>query len=333
MPYLQTVLPGCRIVPAILGYQNPQSIELLAEALARLPADEHRVMIASSDWQHYHPAEVGWPLDSLGIECVRELDPDKLESQLLSKSVEACGGGAVVAVLRAALAEGANHVEILKYGDSGDVSGDKKNVVGYLAAAVYRISDDQAPARSSDVEPYQLSNSEKSELLEIARETIRSYLIDGKIPEISASAKLREPGAAFVTLEKHERLRGCIGYTQALQPLSETVANCAVSAATRDPRFPPVTAAEFDSLEIEISVLTPLQPVQSLDEIEVGRDGLMISRGSSQGLLLPQVATDYGWDRETFLRQTCVKAGLPPNAYLTADAVIYRFQALVFGES
>ncbi|MFH2054940.1 MAG: AmmeMemoRadiSam system protein B, partial [bacterium] len=315
LPYLQTVLPDFEIVPAILGYQNPESIDALTKALTSLPLDEQTVMIASSDWQHYRPAAEGWPLDSLGIACVRDLDPDRLESDLLAKQVEACGGGVVVAVLKAALAHGANHVEILKYGDSGDITGDRSSVVGYLAAAIYRVNESEAEAIESASEPYQLTDSEKQELLTIARETIRVYLAEGSLPDFSPSPKLREPGAAFVTLEKNDRLRGCIGYTQALMPLYETVANCAVSAAIRDSRFSPVKAGELDSLHIEISVLTPLEVVKSFDEIEVGRDGLMITKGSFRGLLLPQVATDYGWDRQTFLEQTCVKAGLRRDAY------------------
>ena len=149
---------------------------------------------------------------------------------------------------------------------------------------------------------------------------------------VDLSPALEERGAAFVTLNKHGKLRGCIGYTVAVQPLHQTVSECAIQAAVGDPRFPPVTGAELDELEIEISVLTPLQEVRSLDEIEVGRDGLMISRGDRRGLLLPQVATDYGWDRTEFLRNTCRKAGLPPDAYLSSEATILRFQAVVFGE-
>ena len=118
----------------------------------------------------------------------------------------------------------------------------------------------------------------------------------------------------------------------AATPLYQTVAYCAIQAAVDDPRFLPVTEAEFKDIHIEISVLTPLQRVRSFDEIKVGRDGLMIFKGAGRGLLLPQVATDYGWDRDEFLRQTCHKAGLPPEAYLSKDAEIYKFQAIIFGE-
>ena len=152
------------------------------------------------------------------------------------------------------------------------------------------------------------------------------------MPVVDVDAKLRQDAAAFVTLTKNGQLSGCIGRTMAVMPLNEMVAVCAVDAAVNDPRFPPVTGSELSSLELEISVLTPLERVKSLDEIKVGRDGLMISMGGRRGLLLPQVATDYGWNRTEFLEQTCRKAGLPREAYKSSDAVLEKFQALVFGE-
>ncbi len=127
-------------------------------------------------------------------------------------------------------------------------------------------------------------------------------------------------------------MRGCIGYTVAVQPLYQTVAQCAISAAISDPRFEPVKSDELAGLDIEISVLTPLVKVTSLDQIQVGRDGLMITMGNNHGLVLPQVATEDHWNRTQFLQQTCYKAGLPTDAYLRPEALIQKFQALVFWE-
>ena len=135
-----------------------------------------------------------------------------------------------------------------------------------------------------------------------------------------------------MSLHRFGELRGCIGQIEARQPLVETVADCAVSAALRDPRFRPLTARELDAgTEIEISVLTPMERVSSIEEIEVGRDGLLIRQNYRSGLLLPQVAVEWGWDRDTFLAQTCRKAGLPLDAW-QHGAEIYRFQAEIFGE-
>ncbi|MBN2535112.1 MAG: AmmeMemoRadiSam system protein A [Spirochaetales bacterium] len=137
---------------------------------------------------------------------------------------------------------------------------------------------------------------------------------------------------AFVTLHKKGKLRGCIGYVVAVKPLFNTVQDVARSSAFSDPRFPPVMESEIPDLEIEISVLTPLKRITSIDEIEVGTHGIVIKRGFSSGLLLPQVAAEQGWDRDTFLTHTCYKAGLPGDCWKKSDTRIEVFSAIVFNE-
>ncbi|MBN2226238.1 MAG: AmmeMemoRadiSam system protein B [candidate division Zixibacteria bacterium] len=338
LPYLQTVLDDFKLVPVLMGYPDRKTIELLADALTAIEPDDKTIMIASTDWQHYRPASAGWVMDSLGIDCLMRYDAKRLTELLDDGKVEMCGGGATVAIMKAAKARGADRIRILKYGDSGDMSGDKSSVVGYVAAVIYASGENSAPKESKRIEKpdrpplYELNEKEKNELLTIARTSISTYLETGHPAEFRAEGKLAEPGAAFVTLTKQEQLRGCIGHVAAVAPLYQTVATCAVQAAVADRRFPPVSAAELSQLHLEISVLTPMQKVDDINTIEVGRDGLMIERGNNRGLLLPQVATDYGWNRTQFLEQTCRKAGLPTDAYRSPDAVIYRFQALVFGE-
>src|SRR6185503_6493398 len=122
-----------------------------------------------------------------------------------------------------------------------------------------------------------------------------------------------EVHGTFVSIHMGGELRGCIGHVQPEVPLYRSVADCAVAAAVNDPRFMPLTAEEFSSVEFEISVLSPMQRVDDIREVEVGRDGLFVSKNSSRGLLLPQVATAYGWDRERFFEETCGKAGLTPD--------------------
>jgi AmmeMemoRadiSam system protein A len=247
-----------------------------------------------------------------------------------------CGGGSAVSVIKAAIAHGANSVKVLKYGDSGDVTGDKSSVVSYVAAVIYKSekADTTSHKKESGKQfgKVQLTDADKERLLDIARRSIESYLKTGKTPQFDLSENLKQPGAAFVTLNKQGRLRGCIGHTVAADPLWKTVSTCAVSAAVSDPRFPAVVLDEVGDLHIEISVLTPLQKVKSLDEIQVGRDGLMISMGRNRGLLLPQVATDYGWNSTEFLQNTCRKAGLPMDAYTKPEAEIFKFQAVIFEE-
>jgi uncharacterized protein len=179
-----------------------------------------------------------------------------------------------------------------------------------------------------------LNEEQRRRLLRLARTSIESTL-EGRAPEVRADdfdEDLRRPAGAFVTLRKDGGLRGCIGSIRALEPLYRAVASSAVSAAFRDPRFFPVRKDELSQLELEISVMGPIEPVRDVAEIEVGRDGLIISRGRFAGLLLPQVASEYGWDRETFLDQTCLKAGLQPQAWRAPDTHIEKFAAEVFSE-
>jgi AmmeMemoRadiSam system protein A len=144
---------------------------------------------------------------------------------------------------------------------------------------------------------------------------------------------MKEKRGAFVTLTRKGSLRGCIGYIVPVKPLAVTIQEMAGAAAFRDPRFNPVKKEEVNDLEIEISVLTPLQEIKDINEVEVGKHGLIIEKGTSSGLLLPQVATDYGWDRETFLTHTCKKAGLHENAWKDPDTKIKIFSAEIFHEN
>ncbi len=178
-----------------------------------------------------------------------------------------------------------------------------------------------------------LSRQEKIMLLQIAREAIKSQL-EGRamqLPQIS-SAALLEPRGAFVTLHKHGQLRGCIGNFTSPNPLYQTVAEMAISAAFNDPRFQPLAPHEFSEIDIEISALTPLRPIKDIEEIEVGRHGIYVINGPYRGVLLPQVATEYGWDRYTFLDQTCIKAGMSPGCWQDPSTQILIFSAEIFGE-
>jgi AmmeMemoRadiSam system protein A len=176
-----------------------------------------------------------------------------------------------------------------------------------------------------------LTEADQQTLLRMAREAIVEYLHRNRLPEVEEPAEaLRQPCGAFVTLRKGKRLRGCIGYVEAVKPLYTTVRECAVAAALHDPRFPPVAPQEVLELSLEISVLSPLAEIAP-EKIEVGRHGLLISRGAQRGLLLPQVAMEWHWNREQFLEETCLKAGLPSDAW-RHSTTIQAFTAQVFEE-
>lgn len=176
---------------------------------------------------------------------------------------------------------------------------------------------------------FELTQAEQDYLRELARLSIASRFDAQVLLPKPVSEKLQQPFGAFVTLKKHGSLRGCIGNIVGDQPIRETIIDMAQAAAFNDPRFPPVSEAELTALRIEISILSPLE-ICAAEDVLPGRHGLLVRSGAYSGLLLPQVALEHGWDRETFLAQTCRKAGLAANAWNQPNTQIYCFQAAVF---
>ncbi len=191
---------------------------------------------------------------------------------------------------------------------------------------------------------FQLTPEEGEFLVNLARQTVNEYLKNGKVLQApkGISSELIEPCGVFVTLntviKEEKRLRGCIGLPYPTTPLVQAVIEAALSAATQDPRFPPVDHKELNNIVFEVSVLTPPKQVtvekatEYPTKIKVGRDGLIMERGYYKGLLLPQVPVEWNWNEEEFLCQTAMKAGLSPDAWLLKDTKIYRFQAIIFEE-
>ena len=173
-----------------------------------------------------------------------------------------------------------------------------------------------------------------------SRQIIESYIRGEQLPKLDLPDIFDMKGGVFVTIKsypKHE-LRGCIGYPEPIAPLREALVDSAISAASRDPRFPPVSSGELSRITVEVSLLTPPEPVEVSDpkellsKITIGEDGLIVERGGAKGLLLPQVPVEWNWEVEQFLEHTCVKAGLPPNAWKGSDTRFLKFQAEVFSE-
>jgi AmmeMemoRadiSam system protein A len=178
-----------------------------------------------------------------------------------------------------------------------------------------------------------LSEQDRKQLLHIARMTIEKRIRGEEVPDFKISSKvLQEKRGVFVTIRKGDALRGCIGFIQGIRPLFQAVEEMAAAAAFHDPRFPPVAPEELAELTLEVSVLTPLQKVGEISEIQVGTHGIYIVLGPHSGLLLPQVATEQGWDRPTFLQHTALKAGLPPEAWKDPRSEMYIFSADIFSE-
>ena len=191
---------------------------------------------------------------------------------------------------------------------------------------------------------FELSDEEGEFLIKLARNTVKTYLEKGDIlkPPQETPKKLFEKCGVFVTINSvrngEKELRGCIGYPYPTSPLVEAVIDSAINASTQDPRFEPMALSELGKAVFEVSVLTPPEPVtvkdpkEYMSKIKVGEDGLIVEKGYSKGLLLPQVPVEWSWCEEDFLCQCCMKAGLPPDSWLTKGTKIYKFRAIIFEE-
>ena len=334
LPFLQVAIPDLKVVPVVMGEQNLRACRNLADAIVRACKGKKVLIVASSDLYHGYSYEECNRTDERTLKAILRFDPEGFVQGLLSGEYQACGGGPIAAMLMAARELGADKVKILTHTNSNDVVGERGGyVVGYSAIAVYRSGAGGEEGKKRVGVELGLSEEDKRTLLTIARRTVERVTRGEPPPEFQVkSGKLLERRGAFVTLKKHGELRGCIGYIEGIKPLWEAVRDMARAAALEDPRFPPVRPEEVPELEIEISVLTPLWRVKDIKDIVIGRDGLIIRKGWRQGLLLPQVATEYGWDVKTFLEHTCLKAGLPRDAWKGPDAEIWAFSAEVFSE-
>ncbi len=331
LPFLQRALGDFQLVPIVMGEQSYEVSRALGVALAKFISVPDTLIVASSDLSHFHKYEEATALDRKPLRAVQAWDYFSLSRNLTAGVWEACGGGPIVAAMIAAERLGATEAALLKYANTGDVTGDHSRVVGYAAAALIQPT----AHRSAMIADYSLNKRDQAELLKIVRQSVETAVRQHTLLEPVASPKsdfLLDERGAFVTLTKRGEVRGCIGYVSALKPLYMTVRDVAVFAAMRDPRFPPVAPAELGALKYEISVLSPLRRVTDSKQIQIGRHGLLVKKGNREGVLLPQVPVEQGWNRQTFLEQVCLKAGLPPNAWKDEDTDLFMFTALVFGE-
>lgn len=337
LPFLQMSLaPGFKIIPILLGDMTYQQCSALAETLKGLAASNLQksfLVVASTDLSHYLGYEEANALDGVTLTYLRDLDAEGLWRAVAHTGWNVCGAKPVVTALLYAKLRSAAAAEILKYANSGDTAGDKNRVVGYTSAVVW-----QAAERSSIKEAQRgenmLTKEERRRLLDIARRTLEANLAGGKASVFEEKeGALTQHRGVFVTLHNGAELRGCIGNLTSTEPLYQAVSRMAVESATSDHRFSPVSQEELKSISIEISVMTEPKPIEDWRQIRLGTDGVIVRRGSSSGVFLPQVATETGWDLETFLSQLCFqKAGLPSDCYRDPATKIYTFQAEVFSE-
>ena len=336
IPFIQMALNDVKIVPIAFGNQNYSDAYALATVLANLVKDRSDCLIvASTDLSHYHPYQDANSIDKRTIDTIGRLKAKDFYDEAKMGSCELCGLMPVTTSLLVAQMLGYDKIKRLKYANSGDITGDKTKVVGYVSSVIYKEVTGSPGHRVTGVkEDKMLNETQRKRLLQIARESITSFVKDGKRKTfIEKDTILSQPMGAFVTLHEAGELRGCIGNMTGQGPLYQTIADMAIEAATGDPRFQKLSTGEIDKIGIEISVLSPLQKVKSVDEIKIPGHGVIVKRGFNSGVYLPQVANETGWNKEEFLTSLCAqKAQLPPDAWKDPATEIYIFTAEVFGE-
>lgn len=341
LPFLQVLFPKCSILPLLAGYVPPERRGEAAHALAKL-LDRDTLLVVSSDFTHFGPAYGFTPFRKEVPQNLRKwaekagnalasLDDATFREHLARTGDTICGAIpleiAVLALKDLALKEKVKG-EVVDYTCSGQVLGDWTNAVSYVSILFV-----DPPEESSGA----LSAQEKKTLLLLARRSLDSLLAGKPRPvpgtgDLPLTPRLRTARGAFVTLTERGELRGCIGYVLPTVPLYQAVMDMAGNAATRDPRFSPVTASELSRIRVEISALSTLSPCSDVRKIVVGKHGLLLRFRGNSGLLLPQVPLEFGWNREQFLEALCQKAGVPPGSWREKDCEIQWFTAEVFHE-
>lgn len=336
IPFLQMVAPHMKIVPIVMADDEWKTCGKLANAIVHAVQKrkgQKILIIVSTDLSHYYTYDEAMQRDKIAIQDIESMDPGRLFMDAAHQErTELCGFGAMLTALLAIRELGANAVKMLDAANSGDVTEDKARVVGYVSMAFFKRPKEEERILEEMEEEF-LSGIEKKTLCEMARNTLEAYFKKKKFLEPrSLSPKLLEKKSVFVTLKKDDALRGCIGFLNKEKSLVQAVKELVLAAAFQDPRFYPLRSEELDRIQIEISVLTDLVLIRSLEDIHVGQHGILVKKGKRSGLFLPQVAVEEGWSREEFLSEACLKGGLSSNAW-KKDCEIFIFQTVKFSEN
>jgi len=353
LPFVQTVLPGVPIVPVVVGSPETSFCERVGREIARAVGKRRALVVASSDLAHYPSSSDARRVDRATLDAMATLDvaafrravSDPVSAEVDGLLTFACGEAPAAAAMAAAKALGATRGDVVAYANSGDIpGGDVSRAVGYGAVVFSRSasgapgSRDGAPGAenggaSADDAARPLGPAERRALLEHARRTLETHFAHGSADPAAGCASFPSiRRGAFVTLTRDGELRGCVGRIASDRPVCEVVGTMALEAVLRDARFRPLERSELARTRIEISVLTPAVAVAGPEAIVVGRDGVVLRKQGRSAVFLPQVATEQGWDRDTFLSQLARKAGLPADAW-RSGAEFFTFQAEVFGEA
>ncbi len=346
VPFIQHAFPDTKILPMVVGSPDVNFCKSFGETLAGILEGENALIVASSDLSHYPAYDDAREVDRQTLEALIPLKPEHFHSVitgLMSRNVPnlhtcACGQGPVVAAMSAATAAGANCCHLISYANSGDVAvGTRDRVVGYGAVVFTRSEqckgvsvfekEEDIPGTSG------LTGEHKKALLAFARKTITQFLTSETIPLARGfEPVLNRKQGVFVTLRKGGQLRGCVGHLQDDLCLCDAVGSMALQAAFGDRRFSPVRLAELPDIEVEISVLSPYQKINDFRDIRLGTDGVLLQKNGKKAVFLPEVAESMGWDREEFLSELCLKAGLNRESWKEGTE-LFVFRTEKFEES
>lgn len=339
LPFLQQALNDFLLIPIVCGQLTAASARRIGNELISL-MDGETVLVVSSDFTHYGQGfdyvpftdDIKSNIESLDMGAFRLIEQKDLEGFLdyvRTTGATICGSSPVSVLLSMLGAD--VEVRLLKYETSGNLTEDWSHCVSYISAAFSGHWKKNGKTSEDQAQTSVLTETEKADLLAFARQTIASRFRRIE-PEVDVTPAMEEVMGAFVTLHKHGDLRGCIGEIFPRRPLIEVVKEHAMSSAFKDPRFPKLREDELHDIDIEISALTPPVKVASYEDIEIGRHGIVLSKGMCSAVFLPQVAREQGWDRATTLTQLSMKAGLPPQAWQDDECEFNVFEAVVFGE-
>jgi AmmeMemoRadiSam system protein B/AmmeMemoRadiSam system protein A len=329
VPFLQIVLPNVPIVPISMGEQDNSCANDLFKAITSSAEKLNKkiLIVASTDLSHFHNLDQAEKLDMQVVDAFDRYDYFMMSYHLFNRKWEACGSGPMVTAMMAAEYFGANSSVVLEYSTSADnkLYGDTTRVVGYMAGAMVYDKN----AKLDDLP--ELNEQEKSQVIDAAKQGVRSAVLNKQIEidQKDLPKSLQGKYSAFVTITKNGELRACMGHTFPQQQLMKEVHDVGKLAATSDYRFGAVRKDELDDIEYEVSLMSRMRRIMDPMEVEPGKDGLYIRLGGRAGLLLPQVAAERNWDKNTFLENICLKAGLPINSYKDPDAEIYVFKAVI----
>jgi hypothetical protein len=343
LPFIQFYFSKApKVVPILLGTRNITMLDLIASELSAW-FNERNLFIISSDFSHYPSYTEAVRADKLTSDAILTGDPDVFlktvrdieASGIDNLSTAMCGWTAALVLLYLTEEESSLNFRNVEYKNSGDSPhGDRDQVVGYNAI----VADEKAPEahKLAPMDEFSLTDEERKTLLGIARESISAKLKGTKPHSVDAAKltpRLKEPLGAFVTITIEGNLRGCIGRFTSPDPLWEVIGSMALEAAFDDPRFSPLTTAEYPDIHLEISVLGPMRKITDIDQIKIGQHGIYLRKGMRSGTLLPQVASERGWSVTEFLGYCAHdKAGIGWDGWKDKDTEIFVYEAYVFGE-